>query len=111
MFLKHGYIYYIVVKCFFFLFVCLCCSDWSSVLVNHAGNIVYSHTDFHVHKDKPKTEKKTKQKTKKTLIPLLQVVNFALIPPVARTTFLGGIAMTFTIYLCHLRQQPGHKFE
>lgn len=42
---------------------------------------------------------------------LTQVVNFALIPPVARTTFLGGIALTFTIYLCHLRQQPGHKFD
>ncbi|TKS82140.1 Mpv17-like protein [Collichthys lucidus] len=38
-------------------------------------------------------------------------VNFALVPPVARTVFLGGIALTFTIYLCHLRQQHGHKVE
>uniref|UniRef100_A0A8C9Z0L1 Si:ch211-120k19.1 n=1 Tax=Sander lucioperca TaxID=283035 RepID=A0A8C9Z0L1_SANLU len=38
-------------------------------------------------------------------------LNFALVPPVARTVFLGGIALTFTIYLCHLRQQSGHKLE
>ncbi|KAM9353223.1 mpv17-like protein [Symphorus nematophorus] len=41
----------------------------------------------------------------------MQAVNFALVPPVARTVFLGGIALTFTIYLCHLRQQRGHKLE
>ncbi|TDH11747.1 hypothetical protein EPR50_G00063900 [Perca flavescens] len=41
----------------------------------------------------------------------MQAVNFALVPPVARTVFLGGIALTFTIYLCHLRQQSGHKLE
>ncbi|XP_075897010.1 mpv17-like protein isoform X2 [Nelusetta ayraudi] len=41
----------------------------------------------------------------------MQAVNFALIPPVARTVFLGGIALTFTIYLCHLRQQHNHKPE
>uniref|UniRef100_A0A8D3AQM2 Si:ch211-120k19.1 n=1 Tax=Scophthalmus maximus TaxID=52904 RepID=A0A8D3AQM2_SCOMX len=38
-----------------------------------------------------------------------KAVNFALVPPVARTVFLGGIALTFTIFLCHLRQQ--HKPE
>uniref|UniRef100_A0A672H112 Si:ch211-120k19.1 n=1 Tax=Salarias fasciatus TaxID=181472 RepID=A0A672H112_SALFA len=38
-------------------------------------------------------------------------VNFAFIPPVARTAFVGGIALTFTIFLCHLRQQRGSKTE
>ena len=38
MFLKRGYIYFFVVKCLcFFLF----CSDWSCVLVSHAGNISF----------------------------------------------------------------------
>ncbi|XP_036929331.1 mpv17-like protein [Acanthopagrus latus] len=41
----------------------------------------------------------------------MQAVNFALVPPVARTVFLGGIALTFTIYLCHLRQQQDQKLE
>ncbi|XP_062255621.1 mpv17-like protein [Platichthys flesus] len=41
----------------------------------------------------------------------MQAVNFSLVPPVARTVFLGGIALTFTIYLCHLREQPSHKLE
>ncbi|XP_020492742.1 mpv17-like protein [Labrus bergylta] len=41
----------------------------------------------------------------------MQAVNFALVPPVARTTFLGGIALAFTIFLCHLRKQPNHKLE
>ncbi|XP_042279258.1 mpv17-like protein [Thunnus maccoyii] len=41
----------------------------------------------------------------------MQAVNFALVPPVARTVFLGGIALTFTIFLCHLRQQHDHKLE
>ncbi|XP_037641031.1 mpv17-like protein [Sebastes umbrosus] len=41
----------------------------------------------------------------------MQAVNFALVPPVARTVFLGGIALAFTIFLCHLRQQSGHKLE
>ncbi|XP_054478393.1 mpv17-like protein [Anoplopoma fimbria] len=41
----------------------------------------------------------------------MQAVNFALVPPVARTVFLGGIALAFTIYLCHLRQQSDHKLE
>ncbi|XP_023186576.1 mpv17-like protein isoform X1 [Xiphophorus maculatus] len=39
----------------------------------------------------------------------MQAVNFAFVPPVARTAFVGGIALTFTIFLCHLRQQRGHK--
>uniref|UniRef100_A0A3Q2CMY7 Si:ch211-120k19.1 n=1 Tax=Cyprinodon variegatus TaxID=28743 RepID=A0A3Q2CMY7_CYPVA len=42
----------------------------------------------------------------------MQAVNFVFIPPVARTAFVGGIALTFTIFLCHLRQQhrnnPGY---
>lgn len=41
----------------------------------------------------------------------MQGVNFALVPPVARTVFLGGIALVFTIFLCHLRQQQDHKLE
>ncbi|KAM6910678.1 mpv17-like protein [Xenentodon cancila] len=41
----------------------------------------------------------------------MQAVNFAFVPPVARTVFLGGIALTFTIFLCHLRQQHNHKPE
>ncbi|KAM8870641.1 mpv17-like protein [Spinachia spinachia] len=41
----------------------------------------------------------------------MQAVNFALVPPVARTVFLGGIALTFTIFLCHLRGQSGHTPE
>ncbi|XP_018536048.1 mpv17-like protein [Lates calcarifer] len=41
----------------------------------------------------------------------MQAVNFALVPPVARTAFLGGIALTFTIFLCHLRQQRDHKLK
>ncbi|XP_043971895.1 mpv17-like protein [Gambusia affinis] len=39
----------------------------------------------------------------------MQAVNFAFVPPVARTAFVGGIALTFTIFLCHLRQQRGHR--
>ncbi|XP_029360489.1 mpv17-like protein [Echeneis naucrates] len=38
----------------------------------------------------------------------MQAVNFALVPPVARTVFLGGTALTFTVFLCHLRQQRSH---
>lgn len=91
-------------RCSRFLF----CSDWSRVLVNHAGKIVHSHTNFHVQTN-TNTAVKLKIKMACHLSP--QAVNFALIPPVARTTFLGGIALTFTIYLYHLRQQPGHKFE
>ncbi|XP_071327027.1 mpv17-like protein [Trachinotus anak] len=41
----------------------------------------------------------------------MQAVNFTLVPPVARTVFLGGIALTFTVFLCHLRQQHSHKSE
>ncbi|KAM4581231.1 mpv17-like protein [Odontesthes bonariensis] len=39
----------------------------------------------------------------------MQAVNFAFVPPVARTVFLGGIALTFTVFLCHLRQQRDSK--
>ncbi|XP_061677238.1 mpv17-like protein isoform X2 [Syngnathoides biaculeatus] len=41
----------------------------------------------------------------------MQAVNFSLVPPVARTVFLGGVALVFTIYLCHLREQKGRKLE
>ncbi|KAM9851471.1 mpv17-like protein [Aulostomus maculatus] len=41
----------------------------------------------------------------------MQAVNFSLVPPVARTVFLGGVALVFTIFLCHLRQQHVHKLE
>ncbi|XP_061632332.1 mpv17-like protein [Phyllopteryx taeniolatus] len=41
----------------------------------------------------------------------MQAVNFSLVPPVARTVFLGGVALVFTIFLCHLRQQKDHKLE
>ncbi|KAJ8354875.1 hypothetical protein SKAU_G00224420 [Synaphobranchus kaupii] len=37
----------------------------------------------------------------------MQAVNFSLVPPVARTVFVGGIALVWTIFLCHLRQQRG----
>ncbi|XP_041844443.1 mpv17-like protein [Melanotaenia boesemani] len=41
----------------------------------------------------------------------MQAVNFTFVPPVARTAFLGCIALTFTIFLCHLRQQRSNKPE
>uniref|UniRef100_A0A8C9SN80 Si:ch211-120k19.1 n=1 Tax=Scleropages formosus TaxID=113540 RepID=A0A8C9SN80_SCLFO len=34
----------------------------------------------------------------------MQAVNFLLVPPVARTVFVGGIALGWTVFLCHLRQ-------
>ncbi|KAL2084738.1 hypothetical protein ACEWY4_020256 [Coilia grayii] len=34
----------------------------------------------------------------------LQAVNFSLVPPVARTVFVGGVALTWTVFLCHFRQ-------
>ncbi|XP_062393831.1 mpv17-like protein [Sardina pilchardus] len=34
----------------------------------------------------------------------MQAVNFSLVPPVARTVFVGGVALTWTIFLCHFRQ-------
>uniref|UniRef100_A0A3B1IQ76 Si:ch211-120k19.1 n=1 Tax=Astyanax mexicanus TaxID=7994 RepID=A0A3B1IQ76_ASTMX len=34
-----------------------------------------------------------------------KAVNFSLVPPVARTVFAGGIALGWTIFLCHFRQQ------
>ncbi|KAM8825798.1 mpv17-like protein [Synchiropus picturatus] len=41
----------------------------------------------------------------------MQAVNFSLVPPVARTVFLGGVALIFTVYLCHVRQQHDNKPE
>ncbi|KAF7655272.1 hypothetical protein LDENG_00058700 [Lucifuga dentata] len=38
----------------------------------------------------------------------VQAVNFTLVPPVARTVFVGGIALVWTVFLCHFRQQSGH---
>ncbi|XP_054639194.1 mpv17-like protein [Dunckerocampus dactyliophorus] len=40
-----------------------------------------------------------------------QAVNFSVVPPVARTVFLGAGALAFTIFLCHLRQQQDHKLK
>nr|XP_023685920.1 mpv17-like protein isoform X2 [Paramormyrops kingsleyae]XP_023685921.1 mpv17-like protein isoform X2 [Paramormyrops kingsleyae] len=37
----------------------------------------------------------------------MQVVNFSLVPPVARTVFVGGVALIWTVFLCHFRQQRG----
>lgn len=36
-----------------------------------------------------------------------QAVNFSLIPPVARTVFVGGVALGWTSFLCHFKQQKG----
>ncbi|XP_030606452.1 mpv17-like protein [Archocentrus centrarchus] len=41
----------------------------------------------------------------------MQAVNFAFVPPVARTVFLGGVALVFTVFLCHFREQPHHNQE
>ncbi|XP_043117686.1 mpv17-like protein [Puntigrus tetrazona] len=35
----------------------------------------------------------------------MQAVNFSLIPPVARTVFVGGVALVWTVFLCHFKQQ------
>ncbi|XP_076135759.1 mpv17-like protein [Alosa pseudoharengus] len=35
----------------------------------------------------------------------MQAVNFSLVPPVARTVFVGGVALTWTVFLCHFRQR------
>ncbi|XP_026140072.1 mpv17-like protein [Carassius auratus] len=35
----------------------------------------------------------------------MQAVNFSLIPPVARTVFVGGVALGWTVFLCHFKQQ------
>lgn len=35
----------------------------------------------------------------------MQAVNFSLIPPVARTLFVGGVALVWTVFLCHFKQQ------
>ncbi|KAL4616679.1 mpv17-like protein [Arapaima gigas] len=41
----------------------------------------------------------------------MQAVNFLLVPPVARTVFVGGIALGWTVFLCHLRHQRGRMSE
>uniref|UniRef100_A0A3B4ABZ5 Uncharacterized protein n=1 Tax=Periophthalmus magnuspinnatus TaxID=409849 RepID=A0A3B4ABZ5_9GOBI len=38
-----------------------------------------------------------------------KAINFSLVPPVARTVFLGGIALTFTVFLCHMKRQGKHS--
>lgn len=35
----------------------------------------------------------------------MQAVNFSLIPPATRTVFVGGVALGWTIFLCHFKQQ------
>ncbi|XP_055766165.1 mpv17-like protein [Salvelinus fontinalis] len=35
----------------------------------------------------------------------MQALNFSLVPPVARTVFVGGITLVWTVFLCHFRQQ------
>ncbi|XP_016142945.1 mpv17-like protein isoform X1 [Sinocyclocheilus grahami] len=35
----------------------------------------------------------------------MQAVNFSLIPPVARTVFVGVVALGWTVFLCHFKQQ------
>ncbi|CAL9705663.1 unnamed protein product [Knipowitschia caucasica] len=39
----------------------------------------------------------------------MQAINFSLVPPVARTVFLGGIALTFTVFLCHMKRQESNN--
>uniref|UniRef100_A0A8C7J099 Si:ch211-120k19.1 n=1 Tax=Oncorhynchus kisutch TaxID=8019 RepID=A0A8C7J099_ONCKI len=34
-----------------------------------------------------------------------KALNFSLVPPVARTVFVGGITLVWTVFLCHFRQQ------
>ncbi|XP_062847797.1 mpv17-like protein [Trichomycterus rosablanca] len=36
---------------------------------------------------------------------IMQAVNFSLVPPVARTVYVGGISLSWTVFLCHFRQQ------
>ncbi|KAK1795181.1 hypothetical protein P4O66_010357 [Electrophorus voltai] len=35
----------------------------------------------------------------------MQAVNFSLVPPVARTVFVGVISLGWTVFLCHFRRQ------
>ncbi|XP_056619035.1 mpv17-like protein [Triplophysa dalaica] len=39
----------------------------------------------------------------------MQAVNFSLIPPVARTIYVGGAALIWTVFLCHFRQQKSNS--
>ncbi|XP_017555779.1 mpv17-like protein [Pygocentrus nattereri] len=41
----------------------------------------------------------------------MQAVNFSLVPPVARTVFVGGISLGWTVFLCHFRQQSNESVE
>ncbi|XP_004541248.1 mpv17-like protein [Maylandia zebra] len=67
------------------------------------------------HKDDPLEDWRqkfwTSYKTGVVFWSTMQAVNFAFVPPVARTVFLGGVALVFTIFLCHLRQQRHHEQE
>ncbi|XP_065126199.2 mpv17-like protein [Paramisgurnus dabryanus] len=35
----------------------------------------------------------------------MQAVNFSLVPPVARTVYVGGVTLFWTVFLCHIKQQ------
>ncbi|XP_061771244.1 mpv17-like protein isoform X1 [Nerophis ophidion] len=41
----------------------------------------------------------------------VQAINFSVVPGVARTVFLGGGSLLFTIYLCHLRQHQHQDLQ
>ncbi|XP_027004756.1 mpv17-like protein isoform X1 [Tachysurus fulvidraco] len=40
---------------------------------------------------------------------IMQAVNFTLVPPIARTVFVGGISLGWTVFLCHFRQQKNES--
>ncbi|XP_053485917.1 mpv17-like protein [Ictalurus furcatus] len=40
---------------------------------------------------------------------IMQAVNFSLVPPIARTVFVGGISLGWTVFLCHFRQQKNES--
>ncbi|XP_061771245.1 mpv17-like protein isoform X2 [Nerophis ophidion] len=40
-----------------------------------------------------------------------KAINFSVVPGVARTVFLGGGSLLFTIYLCHLRQHQHQDLQ
>ncbi|XP_051999447.1 mpv17-like protein [Xyrauchen texanus] len=41
----------------------------------------------------------------------MQAVNFSLVPPVARTVYVGGVALAWTVFLCHFRQQRSNSLS
>lgn len=113
--------YYLLLKfnkslfIYLYIYLLFLSLDWSGILVNITGEIFlypshhqslcscthrFTHTCTH-----------RCRVTSFSSLPPSQTVNFALVPPVARTVFLGGVALLFTIYLCHLRQQRGHKLK